>query len=62
MRHVKRRGRVHEVEAYVRPHTWTHLSRIVLDGVVLSCTRDGIDTAGALHVDMTMCEGVKVAR
>ena len=62
MRHVKCRGRVHEVEAYVRPHTWTHLSRIILDGVVLSCTRDGIDTAGALHVDMTMCEGVKVAR
>ena len=42
VRHIKRRGRVHEMEASSRPHTWTYLSRNVLRQL---CTKFGVDTA-----------------
>jgi hypothetical protein len=42
VRHIKRRGRVHETEASSRPHTWTCLSRNVLRQL---CTKFGVDLA-----------------
>ena len=42
VRHIKCRGRVHEMEASSRPHTWTYLSRNVLRQL---CTKFGVDTA-----------------
>lgn len=42
VRHIKRRGRVHEMEASSRPHTWTCLSRNVLRQL---CTKYRVDIA-----------------